>query len=92
VGLGLKIEGEQHDKAKARAVHCEEELHRETRIVSEHGMKKMKEKESKASVTKAVPVGPDKNELFGFMAGEFKIVGDVKSPVFFVNGPEGTEK
>ncbi len=32
-------------------------------------------------VVKVVPVVPEKSELFGFMAGEFKIVGDIESPV-----------
>ena len=32
-------------------------------------------------VVKVVPVVPEKNDLFGFMAGEFKIVGDVEAPV-----------
>ncbi len=33
------------------------------------------------SVAKVVPVGSKKSELFGFMAGEFKIVGDIEGPV-----------
>ncbi len=32
-------------------------------------------------VVKVVPVVPEKSDLFGFMAGEFKIVGDIESPV-----------
>jgi len=32
-------------------------------------------------VVKGVPVEPRKNNLFGFMAGEFKITGDIESPV-----------
>jgi len=32
-------------------------------------------------VVRVVPVGPRKNNLFGFMAGEFKITGDIESPV-----------
>ena len=32
-------------------------------------------------VVKVVPVGSRKNNLFGFMAGEFKITGDIESPV-----------
>jgi prevent-host-death family protein len=32
-------------------------------------------------VAKVVPVGSSKEDLFGFMAGEFKIVGDIESPV-----------
>jgi prevent-host-death family protein len=32
-------------------------------------------------VAKVVPAVVEKRDLFGFMAGEFKIVGDVESPV-----------
>ena len=32
-------------------------------------------------VVKVVPAVPEKSELFGFIAGEFKIVGDIESPV-----------
>ncbi|PYU73512.1 MAG: type II toxin-antitoxin system prevent-host-death family antitoxin [Acidobacteria bacterium] len=32
-------------------------------------------------VVKVVPVESNESDLFGFMAGEFKIVGDVESPV-----------
>jgi antitoxin (DNA-binding transcriptional repressor) of toxin-antitoxin stability system len=32
-------------------------------------------------VAKVVPVTSKKQDLFGFMAGEFKIVGDIESPV-----------
>ena len=32
-------------------------------------------------VVKVVPVEPRKNKLFGFMAGEFKITGDIESPL-----------
>ena len=31
-------------------------------------------------VAKVVPVTSKKQDLFGFMAGEFKIVGDIESP------------
>ena len=34
-----------------------------------------------APVVKVVPVGGDGDELFGFMRGEFKITGDIESPV-----------
>ena len=30
---------------------------------------------------KVVPIGPEKDDNFGFMAGEFEIVGDIESPV-----------
>jgi prevent-host-death family protein len=32
-------------------------------------------------VAKVVPVTSKKQDLFGFMAGELKIVGDIESPV-----------
>lgn len=32
-------------------------------------------------LVKVVPAEPKKNGLFGFMAGEFKIVGDVEAPL-----------
>ncbi len=32
-------------------------------------------------IVKVVPVASEKDNLFGFMAGEFKIVGDIESPV-----------
>jgi antitoxin (DNA-binding transcriptional repressor) of toxin-antitoxin stability system len=32
-------------------------------------------------VVKVVPAVAEKSDLFGFMAGEFKIVGDIELPV-----------
>jgi prevent-host-death family protein len=32
-------------------------------------------------VVKVIPAEPEKDDLFGFMAGEFDIVGDIVSPV-----------
>ncbi len=32
-------------------------------------------------VAKVVPIASKKQDLFGFMAGEFKIAGDIESPV-----------
>jgi prevent-host-death family protein len=32
-------------------------------------------------VVKVVPVESEKDDIFGFMAGEFEIVGDIESPV-----------
>jgi len=32
-------------------------------------------------VVKVIPIEPEKNDIFGFMAGEFEIVGDIESPV-----------
>ena len=32
-------------------------------------------------VVKVVPIRPENDDIFGFMAGEFEIVGDIESPV-----------
>jgi prevent-host-death family protein len=32
-------------------------------------------------VVKVVPIKPEKDDIFGFMAGKFDIVGDIESPV-----------
>jgi prevent-host-death family protein len=32
-------------------------------------------------VVKVIPIKPEKDDIFGFMAGEFEIVGDIESPV-----------
>jgi prevent-host-death family protein len=32
-------------------------------------------------VVKVVPVKPENDDIFGFMADEFEIVGDIESPV-----------
>lgn len=32
-------------------------------------------------VVKVVPIEPGKDDIFGFMAGKFTIVGDIESPV-----------
>jgi prevent-host-death family protein len=32
-------------------------------------------------VVKVVPVKPENDDIFGFMAGKFDIVGDIESPV-----------
>jgi prevent-host-death family protein len=32
-------------------------------------------------VVKIVPAEPEKDDIFGFMAGKFKIVGDIESPL-----------
>jgi hypothetical protein len=45
-------------------------------------MKKMKTGKPKVrSVAENVP-GPRTDELFGFLAGKVKIIGDIESPVF----------
>jgi prevent-host-death family protein len=33
-----------------------------------------------APLVKVVPLASEEDELFGFMAGEFKITGDIESP------------
>lgn len=32
-------------------------------------------------IVKVAPAEPEKNDILGFMAGEFEIVGDIESPV-----------
>jgi len=32
-------------------------------------------------VVKVIPAEPEKDDIFGFMAGKFTIVGDIESPV-----------
>ena len=32
-------------------------------------------------VVKVIPIKPEKDDIFGFMAGKFDIVGDIESPV-----------
>jgi prevent-host-death family protein len=32
-------------------------------------------------VVKVIPIKPEKVDIFGFMPGEFEIVGDIESPV-----------
>jgi antitoxin (DNA-binding transcriptional repressor) of toxin-antitoxin stability system len=32
-------------------------------------------------VVKVIPIEPEKDDLFGFMEGRMKIVGDIESPV-----------
>ncbi len=36
-------------------------------------------------IVKVIPVESEKSNLFGFMAGEFKIVGDIEAPVVPLN-------
>jgi prevent-host-death family protein len=43
-------------------------------------------------VVKVVPIESDANDLFGFMAGEFKIVGDIEAPVVPLKDWEITKK
>jgi prevent-host-death family protein len=34
-----------------------------------------------APLVKVLPVEPEKNDIFGFMSGKVKIVGDIESPI-----------
>jgi len=34
-----------------------------------------------APVVKVIPMESEKNDIFGFMAGKVKIVGDIESPI-----------
>jgi antitoxin (DNA-binding transcriptional repressor) of toxin-antitoxin stability system len=43
-------------------------------------------------VVKVVPVETEKSDLSGFMAGEFKITGDMESPVVAVKQWKFTKK
>jgi len=43
-------------------------------------------------VVKVVPVASEENVLFGFMAGEFRITGDVESPVVPIEAWEVMKK
>jgi hypothetical protein len=51
-------------------------------FVKERQMKKMAVENFEAPVAKVVPVAAEESGLFGFMVGEFKITGDIESPVF----------
>lgn len=59
-------------KAKCLAVMDEVQSKRETVIITKHGK----------PVAKLVPVGDEKDEIFGFLAGKGRVVGDVVSPAF----------
>jgi antitoxin (DNA-binding transcriptional repressor) of toxin-antitoxin stability system len=59
-------------KAKCLAVMDEVQSKRETVIITKHGK----------PVAKLVPVGVEKDEIFGFLAGKGRVVGDVVSPAF----------
>ena len=45
-----------------------------------------------APVAKLVPVTSKKEDLFGFMAGEFRVVGDIESPVVSLEKWEVTRR
>lgn len=62
--------------AGAFKVHClrvmdEVQKKRETIVITKHGK----------PVVKIVPAGQDKDEIYGFLKGKVKIVGDVVSPI-----------
>ncbi len=62
--------------AGAFKVHClkvmdEVRKKRETIIITKHGK----------PVVKIVPADQDKDEIYGFLKGKVKIVGDVVSPI-----------
>jgi len=59
---------------KARCLKIMDEIQatREPVVITKRGI----------PVVKVIPEGSQPVDLFGFMAGEFEIVGDVESPVF----------
>jgi prevent-host-death family protein len=58
-------------KAKCLAVMDDVQATGEPVIVTKRGK----------PVVKVVAVKPEKDDIFGFMTGEFEIVGDIESPV-----------
>jgi prevent-host-death family protein len=58
-------------KARCLAVLKKVQMTGEPVIVTKRG----------APVVKVVPVESEKNDIFGFMAGKVKIVGDIESPI-----------
>jgi prevent-host-death family protein len=58
-------------KARCLAVMKRVQMTGEPVIVTKRG----------APVVKVVPVDSEKNDIFGFMAGKVKIVGDIESPI-----------
>jgi len=57
-------------KANCLAVMDEVQSKRETVVITKHGK----------PVAKLVPINTDKDEIFGFLAGKGKVMGDVVSP------------
>jgi prevent-host-death family protein len=45
-----------------------------------------------APIAQVAPIASGKGDVFGFMAGEFKIVGDIESPVVRLKQWEITKK
>jgi prevent-host-death family protein len=58
-------------KAHCLRVMKEVQATREPVVVTKRG----------APIVKVVPVEPEKEDIFGFMAGKVKIVGDIESPI-----------
>jgi len=58
-------------KARCLAVMKKVQMTGEPVIVTKRG----------APVVKVVPVESEKNDIFGFMVGKVKIVGDIESPI-----------
>ena len=58
-------------KAKCLAVMDEVQAKRETVIITKRGK----------PVAKLVPVGKEKDEIYGFMKGKGRILGDIVSPI-----------
>jgi prevent-host-death family protein len=58
-------------KAQCLAVLDDVQTTREPVIVTKRGK----------AVAKMVPMETDNSDIFGFMAGEFEILGDIESPV-----------
>jgi prevent-host-death family protein len=57
-------------KANCLAVMDEVQSKRVTVVITKHGK----------PVAKLVPINTDKDEIFGFLAGKGKVMGDVVSP------------
>ena len=57
-------------KANCLAVMDEVQSKRVTVVITKHGK----------PVAKLVPINTDKDEIFGFLAGKGKVIGDVVSP------------
>jgi prevent-host-death family protein len=58
-------------KARCLAVMKQVQSTGETVVVTKRGI----------PVVKLVPADPENNDLFGFMAGKVKILGDIESPI-----------
>ena len=61
-------------KAKCLAVMDEVQAKRETVVITKRGK----------PVAKLVPIGTERDEIYGFLAGKGAITGDVVSPVLLL--------